>query len=97
MLPTPNTTHVPFSLVYEPAEDSYLMLDTLSSPSERAFLREHFQSTTTIPGSSPLLALEIGSGSGILLSFLLAHSRYIFGGDILGGEEAEEAEKATLA
>ena len=73
MLPTPSTTHISFDRIYEPAEDSYLLLDTLSSADETAFLRSHFQS------SPPPLVTEIGTGSGVVLAFLTAHASTIFG------------------
>ncbi|KAK8925121.1 hypothetical protein H634G_05719 [Metarhizium anisopliae BRIP 53293] len=74
MLPTPDTSHVPYSRVYEPAEDSFLLLDTLSSPSETAFLQAAFPSSSPAP-----LVLEIGTGSGIVVAFLNAHARTLFG------------------
>jgi len=77
MLPTPSTSHVDFRRVYEPAEDSYLLLDTLSSEIEKGFLSKRFQ------GPSPFV-VEIGTGSGVVLSFLHAHASTIFGrADIL--------------
>ncbi|KAK3996535.1 methyltransferase domain-containing protein [Cladorrhinum sp. PSN332] len=79
MLPTPDTTHVPYSRVYEPAEDSFLLLDTLSSPSEISFLSSHFPPSS----SPPLLTLEIGPGSGVVLAFLTAHSAAIFSSPVL--------------
>lgn len=79
MLPTPETGHVPFERVYEPAEDSFLLLDTLSSETETEFLHTRFGILTT----SPIVA-EIGTGSGVVLAFLNAHSQAIFGrSDIL--------------
>ncbi|KAF4635504.1 hypothetical protein G7Y89_g2601 [Cudoniella acicularis] len=79
MLPTPSTDHVAFERIYEPAEDSYLLLDTLSSESEKAFLRERFHSGVPSP-----LVVEIGSGSGVVISFIDAHTETIFGrSDIL--------------
>ncbi|KAK4240684.1 methyltransferase domain-containing protein [Achaetomium macrosporum] len=75
MLPTPSTSHVPYARVYEPAEDSFLLLDTLSSPSETAFLASHFPLTSPTP--SPLV-LEIGPGSGVVLAFLTAHAHAFF-------------------
>jgi len=79
MLPTPSTDHVPFDRIYEPAEDSYLLLDTLSSSSESSFLSAHFPS----PSPSPLV-IEIGTGSGVVLAFITAHAEHIFGrSDIL--------------
>lgn len=95
MLPTPSTSHVDTSLIYEPAEDSYLLLDTLSSASETAFLTARFNpppphshptSPPTPPAPHPArptrtapLILEIGPGSGILLAFLTAHALPLFG------------------
>ncbi|KAH6854608.1 hypothetical protein B0I37DRAFT_441588 [Chaetomium sp. MPI-CAGE-AT-0009] len=86
MLPTPSTSHVPYARVYEPAEDSFLLLDTLSSASETAFLATRFPTTTTTPppnsnspSNSPTpLILEIGPGSGVVLAFLTAHAHTLF-------------------
>lgn len=74
MLPTPSTGHVPFDRVYEPAEDSYLLLDTLSSSSETSFLTAHFP-----PSTPPPFVVEIGTGSGVVLAFITAHATHIFG------------------
>ncbi|KAI5801516.1 hypothetical protein DFH27DRAFT_557034 [Peziza echinospora] len=73
MLPTPSTAHVSFAHVYEPAEDSFLLLDTLSSPSESRFLSSHFPRATPTPA-----VLEVGSGSGIVLTFIAQHAQAIF-------------------
>jgi release factor glutamine methyltransferase len=82
MLPTPSTSHVSFDKIYEPAEDSYLLLDTLSSETEKAFLTERFNKSSsashTTNSPSPLV-VEIGTGSGVVISFLHAHSQIIFG------------------
>jgi release factor glutamine methyltransferase len=75
MLPTPSTSHVCFDRVYEPAEDSYLLLDTLSSPSETAFLRDRFDGKSP----TPPLVLEVGVGSGVVLAFVAANAGSIFG------------------
>jgi len=72
MLPTPDTSHVSYDQIYEPAEDSYLLLDTLSSASETSFLHSHFSSGTT-----PLV-VEVGTGSGVVLAFLAANATAIF-------------------
>lgn len=81
MLPTPSTDHVAFERIYEPAEDSYLLLDTLSSSSEKAFLQARFGS---IASSNTPLVVEIGTGSGVVISFVDAHAEIIFGrSDIL--------------
>ncbi|RAH85955.1 hypothetical protein BO86DRAFT_137646 [Aspergillus japonicus CBS 114.51] len=74
MLPTPCTAHVPFDTIYEPAEDSYLFLDTLSSASETTWLTQQFAA----PSPSPTI-LEVGSGSGVVLAFLVANSPTILG------------------
>ncbi|PVH88631.1 hypothetical protein DL98DRAFT_202647 [Cadophora sp. DSE1049] len=84
MLPTPSTSHVAFERIYEPAEDSYLLLDTLSCEAEKAFLHDRFhntppESTKTTSASTSPLVLEIGTGSGIVISFINAHAETIFG------------------
>ena len=75
MLPTPSTSHVCFDRVYEPAEDSYLLLDSISSDSEKAFLRDRFANAT----GTPPLVLEVGVGSGVVLAFAAANASNIFG------------------
>ncbi len=95
MLPTPSTDHVSFDRVYEPAEDSFLFLDTLSSPAEVAFLTQRFGVTrgdadaneaAHVSGASGRrglcpspLVLEVGVGSGVILAFVAAHARVLFG------------------
>ncbi|PMD40157.1 hypothetical protein L207DRAFT_513119 [Hyaloscypha variabilis F] len=82
MLPTPSTSHVPYERVYEPAEDSFLFLDTLSSGSETAFLQKRFSKqspTLTSTQSSSPFVVELGTGSGVVLSFLHAHAASILG------------------
>ncbi|RYO82626.1 hypothetical protein DL766_002831 [Monosporascus sp. MC13-8B] len=88
MLPTPDTSHVAYERVYEPAEDSFLFLDTLSSASETAFLRGRFlddPSNTADPGASssqpspPPLVVEVGPGSGVVIGFVNAHAGALFG------------------
>lgn len=76
MLPTPSTSHITSPTIYEPAEDSYLLLDTLSSPSETHWLQTHFPLSTA---PSPLLLVELGTGSGLILAFLSAHAAAILG------------------
>lgn len=75
MLPTPSTSHVSFDTVYEPAEDSYLFLDTLSAASEAAWLTARFSQKT------PPLLVEVGSGSGVVIAFAAANAQHIFGRD----------------
>eukprot|EP00096_Caligus_rogercresseyi_P013822 TRINITY_DN6422_c0_g1_i1.p1 TRINITY_DN6422_c0_g1~~TRINITY_DN6422_c0_g1_i1.p1 ORF type:complete len:218 (+),score=23.86 TRINITY_DN6422_c0_g1_i1:418-1071(+) len=58
-IPTLDTSHVDYESVYEPAEDSFLMLDIL----ETQLLQENSL-------LSSLIVLEIGSGSGVLLGGL---------------------------
>ena len=82
MLPTPLTPHVDTNRIYEPAEDSYLLLDTLSSTNETHFLKQHFgqpgTQTRNTPNPSPIV-LEIGTGSGVILAFVTANAEAIFG------------------
>ncbi|TDZ27490.1 eRF1 methyltransferase catalytic subunit MTQ2 [Colletotrichum trifolii] len=75
MLPTPDTSHAPYERVYEPAEDSYLLLDTLSAPAETAFLTDRFGS----PSATPPLVVEVGTGSGVVIGFVAAQSQTLFG------------------
>ncbi|KAG7101726.1 eRF1 methyltransferase catalytic subunit MTQ2 like protein [Verticillium longisporum] len=72
MLPTPDTSHVPYSRVYEPSEDSYLFLDTLSNATETSFLQRRF-------AGSPPHVLEVGPGSGVVIGFVAAQAQHIFG------------------
>ena len=74
MLPTPSTSHVNYNQIYEPAEDSFLLLDTLSSPTETEFLRARFRGDYPSP-----LVLEVGTGSGVVLAFITAQADRIFG------------------
>ncbi|CDM34604.1 hypothetical protein DTO013E5_5088 [Penicillium roqueforti] len=74
MLPTPDTSHVSFDTIYEPSEDSYLFLDTLSSASESKWLSERFPKKEASP-----LVVEVGTGSGVVLAFAAAQSQEIFG------------------
>lgn len=93
MLPTPTTSHVQFDRIYEPAEDSYLLLDTLSSVNESSYLSARFPSTSPVP-----LVVEIGTGSGVVLAFVNAHAQHIFGRDdicVLGVDVNIHACKAT--
>lgn len=65
--PTPSTSHLSFDQIYEPAEDTFLLLDTLES--EQRYLSDHFQSHDHhLP-----LFLEIGTGSGIITTFTHQH------------------------
>jgi release factor glutamine methyltransferase len=74
MLPTPSTSHVCFDNVYEPAEDSFLLLDTLSTEAETSFLREQFPPRKPSP-----LVVEVGTGSGVVLAFVTAHAEALLG------------------
>jgi release factor glutamine methyltransferase len=74
MIPTPSTSHVCFDDVYEPSEDSFLFLDTLSSPQEIDFLRTRFPKDDSAP-----VILEVGTGSGVIIAFLTANAHKLFG------------------
>lgn len=83
MLPTPSTSHVDTDCIYEPAEDSFLLLDTLSSEAETHFLTQRLAGHQSPghhdePNPSPLV-LEVGSGSGVVLAFVIAHANAILG------------------
>lgn len=64
MLPTPIVKDLDYDNVYEPAEDSYLLLDCLEEQSQ--FIADRFMSR--IP-----LVTEIGTGSGIVTTFIQQH------------------------
>jgi release factor glutamine methyltransferase len=76
MIPTPSTSHVSFDTIYEPAEDSFLLLDTISSEEESAWLCRRFSKETD---QSPLFIVEAGTGSGVVLAFAAANPEEIFG------------------
>ncbi|KAG4088227.1 S-adenosyl-L-methionine-dependent methyltransferase [Neocallimastix lanati (nom. inval.)] len=61
MLPTPDLSHLTYQdyrNVYEPAEDTFLLLDSLEEDQEY------------IKKLKPKICLEIGSGSGCVITFL---------------------------
>src|SRR5271155_2494306 len=77
MLPTPSTSHISFfSTIYEPAEESFLLLDTLSNEAELAWLKDRFP-----PQNKSPLGTEIGPGSGVVNAFPAANAKAILGRD----------------
>ena len=81
MLPTPSTSHIDTNLIYEPAEDSFLLIDTISSASEIFFLSRRFHPQDSLSSSrtaSPFI-IEIGIGSGVIIAFITAQAEKIFG------------------
>ncbi|EPS36991.1 hypothetical protein H072_9441 [Dactylellina haptotyla CBS 200.50] len=73
-LPTPSTSHITSQPVYPPSEDSYLLLDAFSLPSEVSFISSRFPRETPAP-----LLVEIGTGSGVVSAFVAAHAKPLFG------------------
>ena len=102
MLPTPSTSHVDIGRVYEPAEDSFLLLDTLSSAAEIEFLKQRFTPRLDEQQSPSPLILEVGTGSGVVLAFVTAYAKTILGrADVLSlgvdiNRAACEATKQTV-
>lgn len=93
MLPTPLTSHLDFSAIYEPSEDSFLLLDSLSAPDEIRYLSRRFDSDIPSP-----LVLEVGTGSGVVLAFVAANAKTTFGREdvlTLGVDISERACKGT--
>ncbi|KAI1899699.1 hypothetical protein AGOR_G00064460 [Albula goreensis] len=61
MIPTPLYSHAgygPFAEVYEPAEDSFLLMDALEQDADR------------LQKMKPCVCVEVGSGSGVVSAFL---------------------------
>ena len=101
MLPTPSTSHVDTNCIYEPAEDSFLLLDTLSAPREIQFLKERFRAIQGQASPTPLV-LEVGTGSGVVLAFMHANTNVLFGRGVLTlgidvNRYACEATRETIA
>ncbi|KAL6941428.1 hypothetical protein ACO0RG_002558 [Hanseniaspora osmophila] len=70
MLPTPYVQCKEYDKVYEPAEDSFLLLDSLET--EIPFLQKQFKNEQK-PNYVPFV-VELGCGSGILSTFMLQNS-----------------------
>lgn len=66
MLPTPDYSHFKqsdYEEIYEPSEDTFLFLDALE------------KDINYLKSLNPLYAVEIGSGSGLVINFLSKHLR----------------------
>lgn len=62
MLPTPDYSHLKhFKNVYDPSEDTFLLIDALEL--DLGLIRD----------LSPEIAIEIGSGSGVVVNFIAKH------------------------
>jgi release factor glutamine methyltransferase len=70
----PSSTLNNNTTIYEPSEDSFLLIDAISSDSQRSFLRDRFPTTTPSP-----LVFEVGVGSGIVLGHVSAYAEWIYG------------------
>lgn len=70
-LETPSTSHADYSIVYEPSEDSFYLIDALQGDAE--FLR------TRLSGGPPPLIVEVGVGSGVILAAITAHGHELLG------------------
>ncbi|CAK7909205.1 eRF1 methyltransferase catalytic subunit Mtq2p [[Candida] anglica] len=63
MFPTPEVRSVHYEKVYEPSEDSFLLLDCFEE--EKPYLSTKFTDKTSSP-----VVVEIGTGSGIVTTFI---------------------------
>lgn len=63
MLPSPSTDCADFKLVYEPAEDSFLLLDVFEI--EKPYLNKQFGAGSIV--------VEVGTGTGIVSTFVQKH------------------------
>ncbi|AET39310.1 S-adenosylmethionine-dependent methyltransferase Ecym_4245 [Eremothecium cymbalariae DBVPG len=63
MLSTPDVK-CDYTRIYEPSEDSFLLLDSLEK--DKCWLNEKFQKSVSV-------VCEIGSGSGIVTTFMMKH------------------------
>lgn len=66
MLPTPTTSLLDFNLVYEPAEDTFLLLDLFEE--DLSFITARFPAKAATP-----IVVELGTGSGIVTTFIHKH------------------------
>jgi release factor glutamine methyltransferase len=91
-LSLPSTSHLSFSTIYEPAEDTFLILETFEAHHEQVWLRTRFPPAINASeaGGKPAaartpapLVLEVGPGSGTISAFLTLNARAIFGQQIL--------------
>lgn len=64
MLPTPQTGQLDYEKVYEPSEDTFLLLDCFEN--EAGFL------TKKLANTGPIIT-EIGAGSGMVTSFIISN------------------------
>lgn len=68
MLATPLTKNLDIDHVYEPAEDTFLFLDLFESLHNSSFYKDKRKFNNDCP-----LVVEIGSGSGLITTFISQH------------------------
>ncbi|CCE62244.1 hypothetical protein TPHA_0C00880 [Tetrapisispora phaffii CBS 4417] len=87
MLPTPYVT-CDYEKVYEPSEDSFLLLDSLED--EQLFLKDRFKNKLTVVS-------EFGPGTGIVLTFMMQNHIPTMGNSLYFGLDISPwAVKTTL-
>lgn len=78
MFETPRLSRdIDYDYVYDPAEDTFLLMDCLEKDFTENFIKNHYNRNTEKKGNGCTISLEIGSGSGMISSFI--NTNKIFG------------------